>query len=489
VYPGRHRGRLALAAAAVAALAAPGGATAALSTSIVSASVAGPNAAMTEGDASVGCGGRLASGGGARMDQSVLSNGVHLVGSFPGSAAGGQSLDAEPSPTAWVGAGGIGGQAASAVRTWSYGVCVDGGPGSTVVVATKTAGPSGTFAGVLATATCPTGTRLLSGGARTTPGTIGSLKPNGSFPSDPAGAPVLAGANPTSWTAAGLNGSAGDADNTTHAFAICAAAGAGNPDVLVQSARVDGPADASTAAQVTTSCPAGSVLTGGGAYISDDFGLPGSQGDHLTGSFPSDPSGTPAPSGYAGSWTASSHSGGTVSGPLTDTSVWALCASEPPAATVGRGAAPPPPLPPTVIAPPRPIAGGVTASQIRESMRRQMTPHGQGSKIAVLLRRGSAKLPFKPLEAGRLTIAWYTARATVRGRRTRAVLLARGRRTFERSGAKTVAVTLTAAGKRALRGSTRVRLEARGEFTRRTGKPVTGTKAFVLTRDGATSSR
>jgi hypothetical protein len=58
-------------------------ATAALSTSVVSASTAGPNAAMTEGDVAAGCTGGLLSGGGARVDQSVLSNGTHLVGSFP----------------------------------------------------------------------------------------------------------------------------------------------------------------------------------------------------------------------------------------------------------------------------------------------------------------------------------------------------------------------------------------------------------------------
>jgi hypothetical protein len=466
-------------------LAGPGTAAHALATSVVSASVAGPNAAMTEGDAVAGCGGRLVAGGGARMDQSVLSNGVHLVGSFPGSGEV-QAPDASGSPAAWVGAGGIGGQAASAVRTFAYGLCLDEGPGSTVVVATRSAGPSGTFAGATATATCPAGTRLLSGGARTTPGTIGSLKPNGSFPSDSAGAPVLAGADPTSWTAAGLNGSAGEDANTTHAFALCATAGPATFDVDVRHARLDGPAAASTGAQVTTSCPPGGVLLGGGAYVSDDFGLPGSQGDHLTGSFPSRADGSPVTSGTADSWTAASHTGGMVSGPLTDTDVWAMCAAEPARPPGPTG--PPPLAPPLVTATVRPIAGGITIAQIRESLRRQMTPRGPGSKLAVIVRRGGARLEFKPLQGGKLAICWYTA-TTVRGRRTAPVLVARGTRAFERAGARTVHLRLTRAGRRVLRGAQRVRLQARGSFARRVGKPITATKAFVLTRAGATSSR
>lgn len=274
---------------ALGALVLPTSASAALSTSVVAATAAGPNAAMTEGDVGAACPGRFVFGGGARMDQSVLSNGVHLVGSFPTTDAVGQSANGDLSPTAWLAAGGIGGQAASAVSTWSYAICVDAAPAFTQVVVASTAGPSGTFTGVLATATCPPGLRLLSGGARTTPGTVGSLKPSGSFPSDASGAPILSGANPTSWTAVGLNGGAGDASNTTYAFAICATAGDANPTITVQNARVAGPTAASSGAVATTTCPAGTALVGGGAYISDRFALAGSQGDHLTGSFPSDP--------------------------------------------------------------------------------------------------------------------------------------------------------------------------------------------------------
>ena len=465
----------------------PASAGATLSTSVVATSIAGPNAAMTQGNAAASCGGRLVSGGGARVDQAVLSNGTHLVGSFPTPDGIGQSAGGDAGPIVWIGAGGIGGQATSGVMTWGYGICVDDGPTATTVVATSRPGPSETFTGVLATATCPPGTRLLSGGARTTPGSVGSLKPNGSFPSDVNGAPVTSGTNPTSWTAAGLNGGQPPANNTTHAFAICATA---EPDlnVSVRNALVDGPTEASTGGQVTTTCPPGTVLLGGGAYISDDFGLPGSQGDHLTGTFPSDATGEPVTTGTAASWTASSHIGGTPSGPLTDTNVWAMCASE---HADGDADAPPPPA----VAPNAgPLGAGISTAQIREAMRRQMTPKGTAARIPTLLRKGGAKLSVKSLDAGVLTITWQTTPVTTRaarrlGRKAKPLVVAQGRKTFARSGELPVNIRLNAVGRRLLRGAKRVRLTAKGTFVRKGSRtPIVGTKAFVVTRNASSSA-
>jgi hypothetical protein len=473
---------------ALAALVSPASAGAALSTSVVSASVAGPNAAMNEGGASADCAGRLVTGGGARVDQTVLSNGTHLAGSFPTPDGIGQSVDGDATPTAWLGAGAIGGQATNGVTTWAYGICLDAGPAATKVAYSSTPGPSETFTGKLATVTCPAGTRLLSGGARTTPGTVGSLKPNGSFPSNGSGAPVLSGLNPASWTAAGLNGGQPPNANTTHGFAICTAPGAATPTVAVQNARVDGPENASTGTQVTTTCPDGTVLLGGGGWISDRFALPGSQGDHLTGSFPSDASGTPVTSGPASSWTASSHVGGTYSGPLTTTDVWAMCASEPAVpGGPGGGAGPGANLPPPQVAPIGNIAGGITTSRVLQAVRRQMVPKGSSAKIQNLLHQGGAKLSFKALDAGTLTIRWRTVSVKVRGRRTKAIVVANGRRTFPRSGTRTVNMKLTRAGRRVLRGAKRLRLTAEGTFTSTGRKPISGTKAFVVTRNAATA--
>jgi hypothetical protein len=455
----------------------PASALALPTTSVVSASIDGPNAAMVSGQTYAACTPRLVSGGGARTDQAVLSNGTHLNASFPTPDGVGPSASGDLSPTNWMGAGAIGGQATSGVTTWAYGICLDAGPASTIVVKASTPGPSETFTGRLATATCPTGTRLLSGGAQTLPGTVGSLKPNGSFPSDASGNPILSGTNPTSWTAAGLNGGQPPADNTTYAYAVCATAGDANPTVLVRTAHIDGPGDASTGDQVTVGCPDGGVLLGGGGWISDEFGLPGSQGDHLTGSFPSDASGTPITSGVASAWTASSHIGGTVSGPKTDTDVWAMCAVEPAA---GGGSDAPPNTGKT-----GPIAGGITTNQLLQSLRRQMTPRGSAAKIGTLLKKGGAKLSFKAMDAGKVVIRWSTVSVTVHGRKTKSILVAQGSKTFLRSGPGTVNVRLTTAGKRLLRRSKRVRLSARGTFTRKGKKAITGTKAFVLTPKAA----
>lgn len=307
----------------------PGARAASLSTSVASGNAPGPSSTFSEVEASAACGPGLLAGGGTRLaqtTQTVTHNGIHIDGSFPSPDGTAQGPDGELGPTHWVAAGGSGGAVPTDAQTLAYGVCIQAGPTATQVVVASTPGPSLTFQMNRVTATCPSGTRLLSGGARTTPGTVGSLKPNSSFPSDGAGTPALAGVNPTSWTVTGLNGGGGDQSNTTYAFAICATAGPALT-VTVVHATVPGPAPASTPAQATASCPAGAALLGGGGSISDAFGLPGSQGDHLTGSYPSDTGGTPVGSGVADSWTAASHTGGAASGSLTQTDVWAMCAS------------------------------------------------------------------------------------------------------------------------------------------------------------------
>ncbi|HEU0315765.1 MAG TPA: hypothetical protein VFR49_00460, partial [Solirubrobacteraceae bacterium] len=187
----------------------------------------------------------------------------------------------------------------------------------------------------------------------------GSLKPSGTYPSDAAGTPLVSGTDPSSWTVTGLNGGGGDQGNRTYAFALCATAGP-LPTVTIAHAQVPGPAAATTPAQASVACPTGTVLLGGGGFISDAFGLPGSQGDHLTGSYPSDTRGTPVAAGPAGAWTAASHTGGVDSGSLTQTDVWAMCASP---------AGAPPPVAgsavPVVAASPRVAGSAVAGRELR----------------------------------------------------------------------------------------------------------------------------
>jgi hypothetical protein len=332
------------------------------STFVVSGNAAGPSSTFAEVSAVADCGGMPVSDGGTRLaqtTQTVTHNGIHIDGSFPTQDGTTQSPGGALTPTRWIAAGGSGGAVPDDAQTLAYAVCVIAGPTSTQVVVAATPGPSGTFQMVHATATCPAGTRLLGGGSRTTPGTVGSLKPNGSFPSDQSGTPFLSGIDPGSWTVTGLNGGGGDQSNTTYAFALCATAGV-LPTVTVVHTQVPGPAPASTPAQTTATCPAATALLGGGGLISDAFGLPGSQGDHLTGSYPSDTAGTPVASGIAASWTAASHTGGVDSGSLTQTDAWALCASS--------AAAPPPlagPAVPSAAKPPAISGSPITGRTLR----------------------------------------------------------------------------------------------------------------------------
>ena len=64
--------------------------------------------------------------------------------------------------------------------------------------------------------------------------------------------------------------------------------------MFVAHAQVPGPAHGQHRRAGDRGVPARArTLLGGGASISDGFALPGSQGDHLTGSYPSDAPGTP----------------------------------------------------------------------------------------------------------------------------------------------------------------------------------------------------
>jgi hypothetical protein len=519
-----------------------------LATTVVSGSVPGPASTFTEVTATADCAGQLVSGGGTRLAQStdtVLHNGIHIEGSFPSPDGRAQSADGDAGPTRWVAAGGSGGGVPDDAQTLAYAICIGaGGPTMTRVIASSARGPSATFQMVRTTATCAGGTRLVGGGSRTTPGTVGSLKPNGSFPSDATGNPLTTGTNPASWTVTGLNGGGGDAGNTTFAFALCASAGS-LPTVTVVHGEAPGPALATTPLQTTASCPAQTALLGGGAFISDAFGLPGSQGDHLTGSYPSDATGTPVGGGPASAWTAASHTGGVDSGSLTQTDVWALCAS-------------PADQPPPTTGPSPPVSGGapkvagktivgsvlteshaawtnrptaysyrwlrcasatcttivgarghayrLTQADIAARIRVQETAaNGAGRSPPAVSAATASVQPRHPVATSRILalLAWQIVPVTRlagvlrqgagsleftalgAGRLTVSwyladTLVARGSQSFAGARATTITVRLTAAGRRVLPATTSVRLTAKGSFTPRGKAPITASRSFVL---------
>jgi hypothetical protein len=160
------------------------------------------------------------------------------------------------------------------------------------------------------------------------------------------------------------------------------------------------------------------------------------------------------------------------------------------------GSPPPSPLPPSpaVPAPPQEsgsgevfgsTAGSVSSAQIASLLRQQLTPTGKGARIAALLKASGFTIRFKALEAGTALIAWYELSPAAKLARTsnaKPILVASGQASFSTAGAKGIKIKLTAAGRRLLRSSKRVKLTAKGTFTPTGERSVSVTKAFVLSR-------
>ena len=87
-----------------------------------------------------------------------------------------------------------------------------------------------------------------------------------------------------------------------------------------------GPLGAGATTRATAVCPAGSVLTGGGARASGAAGgaQPAQAALHLIGSLPSTPAGAAVLAGVAQSWTAVAQNGGMPS-PGASTTAFAIC--------------------------------------------------------------------------------------------------------------------------------------------------------------------
>jgi hypothetical protein len=312
----------------------------------------GPGSAFSEISTHADCSSGLIAGGG--INQAIgtgsSSNGNHVMGTEPSSDGSSEYTGSTgvvgTDVTHWLGIGGSGGAVNASFSTTPYAVCFTSNLiNHTQVVMNKISGPTSASTVGLVTATCPANTVLLGGGARTTPASVGSLKPIASFPTfNNAGhdygqkAAASGETNPDSWTAVGWNGGGGNSNNTTYAYAVCS----GNTinisgvTVKVRYSEVSGPTTATTGQTVTVGCGGqdGKLISGGaaisgGSVTTTDFAGPGSGGDHLNGSFPSDSGGNPVSDGTttAAYWTAFTHTGG-GSSPTTSSDVWALCADD-----------------------------------------------------------------------------------------------------------------------------------------------------------------
>ncbi|MER6383418.1 hypothetical protein [Streptomyces sp. NPDC001250] len=343
----------ALVVGALLVLAAPGGAYA----NTVSVTVRSPGATLgpTAIDSSISssahCSSGLISGGG--IDQAIGTgagvNGNHALGTEPSSDGAteytGSTGVVGTDVAYWIAKGGSGGQVNSSFSTTPYAVCFTSSLiNHTQVVMNKVNAPTTASTPGLVTATCPANTALLGGGALVTPGNTGNFKAIASFPTfnnsaHDFGKKAAADGetNPDSWSAVGWDNSA-NTSNETYAYAICSGSGinVSGVTVKVRSSEANGPNTGSTGQKTTVGCGdgdgnlvSGGTAMSGGNVTTTDFTGPGSAGDHVNGSFPSDSSGNPVSDGTttAASWTAFTHTGGMAS-TANHSDVWALCAND-----------------------------------------------------------------------------------------------------------------------------------------------------------------
>jgi hypothetical protein len=299
-----------------------------LSTEVVSASTNGPYAPGTQVVATSVCpGGSTLVGGGFNLHTVTgvnPNNSFRDMGEFPSATDG--SAVGSGSAQAYATLGGAGGQAMTDSITSNYAVCAHGWPAAVEVVVSTVFGPGGPATSQGVTVSCPAGTTMIGGGARTTiPPPPAPSQPSlhliGDYPSDPTGTSPASGSSVNSWTAVADAGGTNVTNATTSAFVMCAE---GGPATQVIATVVPGPEVASTPTVAVAMCPTGTVLLGGGVRADTPGGGTPQQGIHLTGSYPGQAP-TPVASGPAGqSWSGVAHSGG-QSASRTETWSFAIC--------------------------------------------------------------------------------------------------------------------------------------------------------------------
>ena len=125
----------------------------------------------------------------------------------------------------------------------------------------------------------------------------------------------------------------------------------------------------------------------------------------------------------------------------------------------------------------------ISSVQLKASLASQLTPTGKAASIAVLLKSGGYIMPFKALEAGTVTIAWYQVPVGAKlskATKAKPLLVASGKLAFPAAGTGMLKIKLTAQGKRLLRHARRVQLTAKGTVTANDGGTESVTKGIIV---------
>jgi uncharacterized delta-60 repeat protein len=127
---------------------------------------------------------------------------------------------------------------------------------------------------------------------------------------------------------------------------------------------------------------------------------------------------------------------------------------------------------------------GASTNTVAAALNAMLSPRGRLPTISSLLKTGGYSLNFDAPEPGTLSVKWMSTSAKISHHtkgKAKPILVASGAETFDGAGRGTVKLHLTAAGRKLLRGSRRLRL-----VTSMTFIPVGGT---VITRQGAITIR
>lgn len=195
---------------------------------VVSGAVNGPTAAATVARVTVTCPpGTIVLGGGA-SGTPPESRSLKPVGMYPSDAAGNMLEEGAANPTSWTAVGLTGNAAGPAHTTTAFAVCAAAPGLHTRVARLDAPGPQRPATSTTTTVGC--GEDSLLGGGVLVDNPAGPLQfgvhLKGSYPSDAAGIPAVAGtADPVAWSAVVSSGGLIALNTTTHVFALCAVEG------------------------------------------------------------------------------------------------------------------------------------------------------------------------------------------------------------------------------------------------------------------------